>query len=216
MKLPALRAVVPAENGGDDVTPLSSFFFRPPQSLKTASPLSGVRQGWDHPCSQGGHTGRTWPAAFSTSPVLSSPPKPHTTPHRRQRLALLLTALALDSRRFMPFSESLLLFFTAAQFLLVPPLEILTQNVTQNTENSCGADRNDLRVFGDFRPKKARKALGRSGLTTRPQHMYMIFSCLCFDYLYSLYSHKLFNICLVSCFIFPYMTCLPHLGANAI
>ena len=61
------------------------------------------------------------------------------------------------------------IFFTAAQFLLVPPLEILTQNVTQNTENSCGAERIDLRVLGDFRPKKARKALGRSGLTTRPQ-----------------------------------------------
>ncbi len=169
-----------------------------------------------HPCSQGGHTGRTRPAASSASPVLPSPPKPHTAPHRRQRLALSLRTLTLDPERFTPFSESLLLFFTAAQFLLVPPLEILTQNVTQNTENSCGADRNDLRFFGDFRPKKARKALGRSGLTTRPQHMYMIFSCLCFDYLYSLYSHKLFNICLVSCFIFPYMTCLPHLGANAI
>jgi hypothetical protein len=48
------------------------------------------------------------------------------------------------------------------------------------------------------------------------KHMYMIFSCLCFDYLYSLYSHKLLNICLVSCFIFPYMTRLPRLGANAI
>ena len=131
-------------------------------------------------------------------------------------MALSLMALTLDPRRFTPFSESLLLFFTVAQFLMVPPLEIPTQNVTQNIKSRRGAERIDLRVFGDFRPKKARKALGRSGLTTRPQHMYMIFSCLCFDYLYSLYSHKLFNICLVSCFIFPYMTCLPHLGANAI
>ena len=97
------------------------------------------------------------------------PPKPHTAPHRRQRLALSLMALALDPRRFTPFSESLLLFFTAAQFWLVPPLEILTQNVTQNTENSCGAERIDLRVFGDFRPKKARKALGRSGLSVWTQ-----------------------------------------------
>ena len=65
-------------------------FFHPPQSLKTASlPLSGVRQGWDHPCSQGGHTGRTWPAASSAPPVLPPPPKPHTAPHRRQRVAWL-------------------------------------------------------------------------------------------------------------------------------
>lgn len=61
------------------------------------------------------------------------------------------------------------IFFTAAQFLLVLPLEILTQNVTQNIESRRGAGRNDLRVFGDFRPKKVRKALGRSGLTTRLQ-----------------------------------------------
>ena len=52
---------------------------------------------------------------------------------------------------------------------MVLPLEILTQNVAQNIESRRGADRNDLRVFGDFRPKKARKALGPSGLTTRPQ-----------------------------------------------
>ena len=61
------------------------------------------------------------------------------------------------------------IFFTAAQFLLVPPLEILTQNVTQNIESRRGADRNDLRVFGDFRLKKARKALGRSGLSVWTQ-----------------------------------------------
>lgn len=55
------------------------------------------------------------------------------------------------------------------EILLVPPLKILTQNVTQNIESRRGADRNDLRVFGNFRPKKARKALGRIGLANGTQ-----------------------------------------------
>ena len=33
------------ENGGNDATLLSRFFFRPPQSLKTGSPLRGLRAG---------------------------------------------------------------------------------------------------------------------------------------------------------------------------
>ena len=97
------------------------------------------------------------------------PPRLHTAPHRRQRVAAALEALTLDPRRFTPFSEGLLLFFTVAQFLLVPPLEIPTQNVTQNVESRRGTDRNDLRVLGDFRPKKARKSLGRSGLSVWTQ-----------------------------------------------
>ena len=36
-------------------------------------------------------------------------------------------------------------------------------------ESCLGAERIDLRVFGDFRPKKARKALGRSGLSVWTQ-----------------------------------------------
>ena len=54
-------------------------------------------------------------------------------------------------------------------FALFCPLEILTQNVTQNIESRRGAERIDLRVLGDFRPKKAQKALGPSCLTSGPQ-----------------------------------------------
>ena len=93
-------------------------------------------------------------------PRMPPPPKPHTAPHRRQRVALSLMALTLDPRRFTPFSEGLLLFFTAAQFLMVLPLEILTQNVTQNIESRRGADRNDLRVLGISGPKRPGKHWG--------------------------------------------------------
>ena len=128
MKLPALRAVVPLENGGNDVTSLSRFFFRPPQSLKTGSlPLSGDRQGWDHPRSQGGHTGRTRPAASSASPRCCPLRQSLTQPltggkdWRSSRVpgGSILTLCVL-------FQEPSL-FFTAAQFLMVPPLKNLTK-----------------------------------------------------------------------------------------
>ena len=45
----------------------------------------------------------------------------------------------------------------------------VTQTLTQIAENSRGAERNNLRVLGDFRPQKARKALRRSGWRNPPQ-----------------------------------------------
>ena len=70
----------------------------------------------------------------------------------------------------LPASAALgVLLCQQVEILMVPPLKNLTQNVTQNIESRRGAERNGLRVFGDFRLKKARKALGRSGLTTGPQ-----------------------------------------------
>ena len=45
----------------------------------------------------------------------------------------------------------------------------VTQTLTQIAENSRGAERNNLRVLGDFRPQKAWKALRCSGRRNRQQ-----------------------------------------------
>ena len=57
-----------------------------------------------------------------------------------------------DARSQAPYAflREPAIFFTATQFLLVPPLEILTQNI----ENRRGADRNDFRVLRDFSPQR--------------------------------------------------------------
>ena len=47
----------------------------------------------------------------------------------------------------------------------------LTQTLTQNEENRRGADRTNLRVLCHFRPKKARKALRRSGWRNQSQRI---------------------------------------------
>ena len=156
--------IAPVESHGHFI---QLFLFRPPQSLKTGSlSLSRVRRSCGHPCFQGGHTGRTRLAASSASPrccpLCQSLTQPLTGGNdwRSSRVpgGSILTLCVLF--------QGPSLFFTAAQFLRGPPLQILTQNVTQNIESRRGAYRNDLRVLGDFRPKKARKALGRSGLRT--------------------------------------------------
>ena len=167
---PRIAGLCGREGVASDHLPLSSTFFgrpKPPDlTRKTAAlvPLPMLFSFWRYPRKTASptfaHTGRTRPVTSSASPVLSSPPKPHTAPHRRQRVALSLMALTLDPRRFTPFSEGLLLFFTAAQFLMVLPLEILTQNVTQNIESRRGADRNDLRVLGISGPKRLGKHWG--------------------------------------------------------
>ena len=119
-----------------DHLPLSSTFFGRPKTpdltLKTAAlvPPPMLFSSGDTLAKLSRHLRPhrpTRPAASSASPVLLPPPKPHTTPHRRQRAAVVLEVLTLDPRCFTPFYESLLLFFTAAQFLLVPPLKNLTK-----------------------------------------------------------------------------------------
>ena len=47
----------------------------------------------------------------------------------------------------------------------------LTQTLTQNEENRRGADRTNLRILFHFRPKKARKALRRSGWRNQSQRI---------------------------------------------
>ena len=61
-----------------------------------------------------------------------------------------------DARSKAPyaFPREPAIFFTATQFLLVLPLEILTQNVTQNIENRRGADRSDFRFLGISVPQR--------------------------------------------------------------
>ena len=80
-----------------DHLPLSSTFFgrlkTPYLTHKTSAavPLPILFSFWRYPhktfSSTFAHTGRTRPAASSASPLLPPPPKPHTAPHRRQRLA---------------------------------------------------------------------------------------------------------------------------------
>ena len=48
-------------------------------------------------------------------------------------------------------------------------LRVVTQNVTQNIERRRGTKRIHLGVLGDFRPKKARKALRYSNLIYQTQ-----------------------------------------------
>ena len=55
------------------------------------------------------------------------------------------------------------------RFLWRGPLFLLTQTMTQITENRCGVKRNNLRVLGNFRLKKAQKALHRCGWRNRRQ-----------------------------------------------
>ena len=149
---------------------ISCFFFRPPQSLKTASfSLPQVWRGWGHPCSQGGRTSRTRPAVSAVSPNATLLPKASHSPSQAATCGSLAQGPDTRSRAFYALLREPAIFFTAAQILRVSWLKSLTQNVTQNTESRRGEERNDLRVFGDFRLKKARKALGRSGLTIGTQ-----------------------------------------------
>ena len=46
---------------------------------------------------------------------------------------------------------------------------LLTQTLTHFPQNRPGAERDNLRVLGHFRPQKARKALRRSGWRDPPQ-----------------------------------------------
>ena len=55
------------------------------------------------------------------------------------------------------------------RFLWRSPLFLLTQTLTQIAESHRGAERNNLRVLGDFRLKKARKALRQSGWRNQRQ-----------------------------------------------
>ena len=95
-----------------DHLPLSSTFFGRlklsdlPLKTDALVPFPMLFSLWRYPrktaSSTFAHTGRTRPAVSSASLVQPSPPKPHTAPHRRQRVAVALEAPMLILG-FLPF-----------------------------------------------------------------------------------------------------------------
>ena len=82
------------------VVPLPIWFFLWRYPRKTPSPTFA-------------HTGPTRPASFLVSPDATPPPKPHTAPHRRQRLPDLPRASASGKRSASRPAEPPILFTVA-------------------------------------------------------------------------------------------------------
>ena len=113
-----------------DHLPLSSTFFgrpKPPDlPFKTAAvvPLPSLFFLWRYPrkitSPASAHTDPTWPAASSASPMPPLCPKPHTAPHRRQRLPDLPRALVFaQGHRRVSLSQRFFTLFTVVQILIV-------------------------------------------------------------------------------------------------
>ena len=109
-----------------DHLPLSCTFFGRPKTPylthKTSAvvPLPMLFSLWRYhrntPSSTFAHTGPTRPAASQASPDATPPPKPHTAPHRRQRLPDLLPSFCAWKTLRLPSSGASYLVYSGVDF----------------------------------------------------------------------------------------------------
>ena len=120
------------------------------------------------PASRRAHRPYTACCLLSVPSVLPSLSKPHTTPHRRQRLAFFSSSWRLDPDSLRSLPGAFPILYCGAIFEgPAPPNPDPECDPEYRKPPWSGQERPS--GFGGFQAQKAQEALGRSGLTTGPQ-----------------------------------------------